>query len=191
MGFALAEACAARGAEVTLIAGPVALKCTHEGINRIDVASAQDMYEACMKHFDEQDAAILCAAVADYRPAIQAERKIKRNGEELTITLIPNPDIAAELGRVAKSNQTLVGFALETNNEEYNALEKMKRKNLDFIVLNSLQDKGAGFQVDTNKITLLHNDGTKTPFPLKSKSEVAEDIVDRMIQVMRTKEKNG
>lgn len=189
MGFALAEACAEKGASVTLIAGPVHLKTTHPNIRRIDVESAQEMYEAAMTHFPEQDAAILCAAVADYRPEVQASQKIKRTGDDLLIRLVPNPDIAASLGKIATPRQTLVGFALETNDEEKNALGKMIRKNLDFIVLNSLQDPGAGFQVDTNKIAILTKMGEKEEYPLKLKSEVAKDIVDRLLQLVRMKTK--
>ena len=143
MGFALAEECAARGADVTLIAGPVNLKTVHPGINRIDVTSAQQMYEAAMKHFPESDAAILCAAVADFTPAVTSDTKIKRKGE-ITLTLKPNPDIAASLGAIKRPDQRMVGFALETNDEFSNAQDKLERKNLDFIVLNSLRDEGAG-----------------------------------------------
>ncbi len=187
MGFALAEVCASQGAEVTLIAGPVSMKSVHPNIKRIDVESALEMYDAAMTCFKEQDAAILCAAVADYRPERQADRKIKRNGEDMLIRLVPNPDIAASLGAVATEKQTLVGFALETNDEEKNAQGKMVRKNLDFIVLNSLQDAGAGFRVDTNKISILEKNGVKVDYPLKSKHAVAEDIVSKLVQVMERK----
>ena len=146
MGFALAEECARRGAEVTLISGPVSLSVNHPNINRIDVESAQEMYEKSVSLFEEQDAAILCAAVADYRPEMMADEKIKRTTETMCINLVPNKDIAASLGQMKKAKQVLVGFALETNNEEVNAQSKLEKKNLDFIVLNSLQDKGAGFR---------------------------------------------
>ena len=139
-----------------------------------------EMHDAAVSNFKNQDAAILCAAVADYRPEITSDRKIKRNGEELTLTLVPNPDIAAELGSQVKDNQILVGFALETDDEENNALLKIKKKNLDFIVLNSLKDNGAGFRTDTNKITIIDNKGIKKSFELKTKKEVAKDIIDEL-----------
>lgn len=181
MGFALAEACAERGAEVLLVAGPVQLKTSHPAIKRMDVESAGQMYEVAVAHFPSCDGAILCAAVADFTPADPVGKKIKREGEELTLTLKPTPDIAATLGKIKRPHQQLVGFALETDSEEKNALGKLERKNLDFIVLNSLNDQGAGFRVDTNKITILSREG-KTEFPLKSKEEVAEDIVEYMIR---------
>lgn len=179
MGFALAEECAERGAEVVLIAGPVSLKTTHPNIRRIDVESAEQMYQAATTEFTDSDAAILCAAVADYRPKEQADNKIKRQeGSSLTLELIPNKDIAASLGKTKKEGQTLIGFALETNNEEQNALDKIKKKNLDYIVLNSLNDNGAGFQHDTNKIAILNKNGLRTNFELKNKKEVAKDIIN-------------
>lgn len=179
MGFALAEECAERGAQVVLIAGPVSLKTNHPKIKRIDVESAEQMYEAATREFADTDAAILCAAVADYRPMEQADNKIKRTeGTNLTLELIPNKDIAASLGKVKKEEQILIGFALETNNEEQNALSKIKKKNLDFIVLNSLNDNGAGFQYDTNKVSILDKNGNRTNFGLKNKKEVAKDIID-------------
>lgn len=181
MGFAIAEACAAQGAEVTLIAGPVALATRHPDIRRIDVESAGEMYQAAMTVFPETDAAVLCAAVADYRPARQATEKIKRESEEdIRLQLIPNKDIAASLGVVKQSGQVLVGFALETHNAQTYAAEKLKKKNLDFIVLNSLEDAGAGFRCDTNKITILDNAGGVLAYPLKSKQAVAEDIVAQL-----------
>lgn len=179
MGFALAEECAERGAEVILIAGPVSLKTTHSNIRRIDVESAEQMYQAATTEFMDSDAAILCAAVADYRPKEQADNKIKRKeGSNLTLELIPNKDISASLGKTKKEGQTLIGFALETNNEEQNALDKIKKKNLDYIVLNSLNDNGAGFQHDTNKIAILNKNGLRTNFELKNKKEVAKDIIN-------------
>lgn len=181
MGFALAESCAAQGAEVILIAGPVALQTYHPQIRRIDVESADEMYKAAMTAFPSVDAAILCAAVADYKPQIQHSEKIKREqGGEMTLQLIPNPDIAASLGGIKKSGQLLVGFALETNNEVQHAQEKLKRKNLDFIVLNSMRDTGAGFRCDTNKITIIDAEGGKEDFPLKSKQQVADDIIRKL-----------
>lgn len=182
MGFALAEVCAERGAEVELVAGPVSLKTIHPSIRRTNVESAQEMYDAVVRLFPDADAAIMCAAVADYRPQERAEKKIKRNTDDMTLTLVPNPDIAAALGKIKRPGQLLVGFALETDNEEQNALSKMQRKNLDFIVLNSLQEPGAGFRCDTNRITILSRDGEKQSFGLKSKKEVAGDIVDKLIE---------
>lgn len=184
MGFSLAEECAQRGAEVLLIAGPTTLKSIHPRIRRIDVESALQMYEATVSAFPQMDAAILAAAVADYRPLQSRPEKMKREGqEEFSLTLTANPDIAASLGQIKAAHQTLIGFALETNNEEQNARKKMERKNLDFIVLNSLQDKGAGFGGDTNKVTILSRDGNKSLFGLKSKKEVAKDIVDTIFHV--------
>lgn len=181
MGFALAEACAASGALVTLIAGPVALTARHPAIRRIDVESAEEMYGAATQAFEEADAAILCAAVADYRPEQAAGQKIKRETTgPLTLHLVPNPDIAASLGAVKRPGQVLVGFALETSDETAHAAGKLERKNLDFIVLNSLRDAGAGFRCDTNKITILDRKGETVSYPLKSKREVAEDIVERL-----------
>lgn len=182
MGFALAEACARRGAEVILVAGPVNLKINHKNITRIDVESADEMFDAATQNFSDSDIAILCAAVADYRPKEQAQQKIKRNGDEMDLILVPNKDIAANLGQQKRDDQILVGFALETNDEENNALKKMEKKNLDFIVLNSLNDSGAGFQHDTNKISILNRLGTRKDFNLKSKSEVAEDIINECIE---------
>ena len=185
MGFALAEACAERGAEVTLVAGPVSLETHHPSIKRVDVESAEEMYQAAMEAFPTSDAAILCAAVADYRPEQVAAQKLKRETEgEMTLHLVPNKDIAASLGAIKRKEQVLVGFALETNDEAAHAADKLKRKNLDFIVLNSLRDAGAGFRCDTNKVTLLNQAGESKAFPLKSKQEVAADIVDELVNVL-------
>ncbi len=179
MGFALAEECAKRGAEVLLVSGPTTLKTTNPRIQRTDVESAQQMLDATVGAFPLMDAAILSAAVADFRPTLQWLEKIKRNDrDELILTLTANPDIAASLGMMKETHQTLVGFALETNDEEQNALKKMEKKNLDFIVLNSMRDKGAGFGGDTNKVTIFSRDGNKTSFDQKSKKEVAKDIID-------------
>ena len=179
MGFALAEECAAQGAEVTLITGPVALETKSPRIHRVNVESAQEMYEAATACFDKMDATILSAAVADYRPATCATEKMKREKDpSLTLSLIANPDIAAELGKMKKTGQVLAGFALECDEGTARAQEKMMRKNFDFIVFNSLQDEGAGFGTDTNKITIIERNGEKTSFPLKSKHEVAVDIVE-------------
>jgi len=184
MGFALAEECARRGAQVTLITGPVQLKTQHSGIIRVDVESAEEMYEAVQAHFPDADAGILCAAVADYRPATVADKKIKREKEEeLTLHLRATQDIAASLGAIKRKQQCLVGFALETNNEQQNAEGKLERKNFDFIVLNSLNDAGAGFRHDTNKISIIDREG-RTDYPLKSKTEVAQDIIDRLVATL-------
>lgn len=177
MGFALAEECAARGYEVTLISGPVSLKCSKR-INRINVESAQEMYDAAIKAFPEMDAAILCAAVADYRPKNRADEKIKReNKSEMTIELTSNPDIAAALGKVKADKQILVGFALETNDEQANAEKKLEKKNLDFIVLNSTRNEGTTFGVDDNQISIITKTRQKD-FEKKPKTEVAKDIID-------------
>lgn len=182
MGFALAESCALQGAEVTLVSGPVMLQTKHPAIRRIDVESAQEMYDAATSHFPEADITILSAAVADFTPETTADKKIKRKGDELVLNLRPTQDIAAALGTLKKDNQLLVGFALETDNEVQNAQSKMERKNLDFIVLNSLQDKGAGFRVDTNKITILDRQQGTTAYDVKTKQEVAEDIVEYIVR---------
>jgi phosphopantothenoylcysteine decarboxylase/phosphopantothenate--cysteine ligase len=184
MGFALAEVCAKHGATVCLINGPVKLETIHPNIERIQVESASEMYEAVLKRFYPMDGAILCAAVADFTPFEPLDTKMKRENENLTLTLKPTQDIAAALGQQKMENQFLVGFALETDNEEANALTKMERKNLDFIVLNSLQDAQAGFGYDTNKISILFRSGNQKTFDLKSKNEVAQDIVNEVIQLI-------
>ena len=183
MGFAIAEECARRGADVTLVAGPVSLSTPHPAIRRVDVESAREMCEAATSAFPSCDAAVLCAAVADYRPAVQADRKIKRTSDGMTIELEANPDIAAKLGKAKKEGQCMVGFALETNDGEENARLKLAKKNLDFIVLNSLEDKGAGFACDTNKVTIIDKEN-KSEYPLKSKKGVAKDIVDYLAKFM-------
>ena len=182
MGLALAEVCAEQGAEVTLICGPVMLQANHPNMKRIDVESAQQMYEVSIKHFPKADICILCAAVADFTPKTTADKKIKRKGDDLTIKLQPTQDIAAALGAQKKKKQVLVGFALETDNELKNAKDKMERKNLDLIVLNSLQDKGAGFRVDTNKVTIIDRHNGLTAYDTKTKREVAEDIVECIVK---------
>ena len=226
MGFALAEECARRGAEVTLVAGPVSLKCP-EAIHRIDVESCEEMYQAATEAFKDSDAAILCAAVADFRPETQAKEKIKREptpdpslkggekptpspslkgGEDansiapskmrgnsgysedgLTLRLVANPDIAAALGKIKRPGQVLVGFALETNDEETNAKKKLEKKNLDFIVLNSLQNKGTCFQSDENQISIISKEG-QHDYEKKTKQEVAKDIVSEMERLLKLKE---
>lgn len=179
MGYALAEECAERGAEVVLISGPVSIKAHHPSIKVVSVESAQQMHDAALSAFADSDAAIMCAAVADYAPVVVAEKKIKREKEDIpVIELKKNPDIAAALGKIKKSGQMLVGFALETDNEMANAQSKLERKNLDMIVLNSLADKQAGFGVDTNKVTIIEKDGTVHSYEVKPKKEVAADIVD-------------
>lgn len=183
MGYALAEECAARGAEVTLVSGPVNLSVNHPNINRIDVESAEQMYNACMSHYPTSDAGILCAAVADFTPECVADKKIKREKDDLTLNLRPTHDIAAALGKIKTDSQRLVGFALETNDETAHAQDKLKRKNLDFIVLNSLNDKGAGFRCDTNKITIIDS-GKAEEYPLKTKKEVAADIIDKLDSIL-------
>ncbi|MGQ7870388.1 bifunctional phosphopantothenoylcysteine decarboxylase/phosphopantothenate--cysteine ligase CoaBC [Sunxiuqinia sp. sy24] len=182
MGFALAEELAEAGAQVILVTGPVSLPAFHSNIQRVDVESAAEMHQACLAHFSEVDAAIMCAAVADYRPKDAAPQKIKRKADSMSIELEATVDIAASLGKLKTDKQLLVGFALETNDEKQNALGKMQKKNLDFIVLNSLQDQGAGFGVDTNKITILSKDNNTHEFELKHKREVAADIVGKLTQ---------
>lgn len=179
MGFSLAEECARRGAEVTLVAGPVSLKTVHPGIQRVDVESCLQMRDATIAAFRTADAAILCAAVADFRPDTVAGQKIKRVGETLDLHLVPNPDIAAELGRMKCRGQLLVGFALETNDEEHNAQQKLEKKNLDFIVLNSLRNEGTCFQSDENQISIIAPDG-RIDYEKKPKSQVASDIIDQL-----------
>ncbi len=184
MGFALAQVCANEGFEVILVAGPVQLTIEHPNIKRIDVESADQMYHAVMNHYPSCDGAILCAAVADFTPVTVADRKIKREGDHLVIELRPTQDIARAVGAVKRDDQFLVGFALETNDEETHALEKMRRKNFDFIVLNSLNDKNACFGYDTNKIVILTSSGDKFLYPLKSKIEVAEDIISKLKEIV-------
>lgn len=185
MGFALAEECARRGAEVTLVAGPVLIKTKHSSIRRVDVDSCLEMRDQTVEAFRNADAAILCAAVADFRPAEVAEQKIKRVGEELNIRLLPNPDIAAELGRMKHPRQTLVGFALETNNEQQNAEKKLEKKNLDFIVLNSLRNEGTCFQSDENQISIISKEG-RIDYEKKKKTAVARDIIDALVIKMNS-----
>ncbi|MCD7971978.1 MAG: bifunctional phosphopantothenoylcysteine decarboxylase/phosphopantothenate--cysteine ligase CoaBC [Candidatus Azobacteroides sp.] len=181
MGYAIAEECAIRGAQVTLISGPVSIKTTHPDIKIISVESANEMYECALKYFPDNDIAILSAAVADYKPALMASHKIKRETDNLELLLESTVDIAANLGKLKRNNQLLVGFALETDKEIENADRKLNKKNLDFIVMNSLRNEGAGFQVDTNQITILNKTGEKKEFSLKSKKEVAKDIIDYLV----------
>ncbi|MBL4604790.1 MAG: bifunctional phosphopantothenoylcysteine decarboxylase/phosphopantothenate--cysteine ligase CoaBC, partial [Flavobacteriaceae bacterium] len=181
MGFAIAKTAAQLGAEVFLIAGPSAEKIVHSFVKRINVVSAEEMYKASHEYFSTCDIAILSAAVADYKPKNIAQEKIKKKDTSLDILLEPTKDILASLGAI-KKNQFLVGFALETNNELENAISKLKRKNLDAIVLNSLQDKGAGFATDTNKVTFIDKSEFQVPFELKSKTEVADDILNEILK---------
>ena len=183
MGYALAESCAESGAEVTLISGPVSLSTRHPAIRRIDVESAEEMYKAATEFYPACDAGILCAAVADFTPETVAPNKIKREKDDLLIKLKPTRDIAAALGQMKQPHQRLIGFALETHDELAHAQEKRKRKNFDFIVLNSLNDKGAGFRYDTNKITIVDESG-HTPYPLKSKQEAANDIIGKLASIL-------
>lgn len=183
MGYALAEEAANRGAKVTLVSGPVSIKAKHPKISVISVESAREMHDQCIIQFPSSDIAIMCAAVADYAPKNTATEKIKREKDDIpVINLVKNPDIAASLGQIKTESQKLIGFALETNNETTNAQDKLKRKNLDAIVLNSLQDKGAGFGTDTNKISIFFANGNRQDFPLKSKVEVAKDIIDAILK---------
>ena len=181
MGFALAQIASEMGAEVTLVAGPVSLKTSNSSVNRIDVISAKDMFEAVTNEFSNQDVVIMAAAIADYTPLNYSDSKIKKKEGDLSISLKRTTDILAHLGE-NKTNQTLVGFALETNNELENAKGKMERKKLDFIILNSLNDKGAGFAGDTNKISIIDANNKVTQFELKSKFEVAADILNYLSQ---------
>ena len=185
MGFAIAEECLRRGANVTLIAGPVNLSCS-EGIRRIDVESCEEMYEAALRVFPDTDAAILAAAVADFKPEQQCDRKIKHDKGNMTLHLKTTTDIAASLGKFKTERQCLIAFALETDNEEQNAMHKLKSKNADFIVLNSMRNKGTCFQSDNNQITIIGSD-RKKQFPIKSKIEAAGDIVDEMVEVISHK----
>jgi phosphopantothenoylcysteine decarboxylase / phosphopantothenate---cysteine ligase len=187
MGFALAEELASKGAEVTLVCGPNNLTVNNKLIKRIDITSAEELYNASVKAFKTADIAILSAAVADYRPANAAAQKIKKTEGSKNIELKPTKDTLAELGKIKKGKQLLVGFALETNNELENAREKIKKKNLDLIVLNSLQDKGAGFKSETNKITIIDRNNKSIKFELKSKPEVAEDIVNEILKKLGIK----
>lgn len=184
MGYALAREAAERGAEVTLVSGPVNLAANHRNISVIRVESAKEMLAECEKHFPESKIAIMCAAVADYAPAHPVDKKIKRESSDVpVIELVKNPDIARTLGLSKRDGQILVGFALETDNESINAQAKLKSKNLDMIVLNSLRDKGAGFGTDTNKVTIYMADGRELRFDTKSKDDVAADIIDTILNL--------
>jgi phosphopantothenoylcysteine decarboxylase/phosphopantothenate--cysteine ligase len=183
MGYAVASELAAHGAEVVLVSGPTALPVP-EGVRRIDVVSAADMWRESVDLWPAMDGAVMCAAVADYTPAEISAGKIKKQGNELSLKLVPTKDIAAELGRTKREGQVLVGFALETDNEQTNALNKMTRKNLDFIVLNSLRNEGAGFGHDTNRITIFDRLGGRVDYPLESKQSAATHIVERVVRAL-------
>lgn len=182
MGFALAEECCRRGAEVTLVAGPVSLSCS-EAIHRIDVESCEEMYQAATKAFASTDVAILCAAVADFKPSEIADRKIKRKKDDLELRLVPTHDIAAALGKMKQKHQRIVAFALETNDEEANAQKKRKKKNADFIVLNSTRNPGTTFRTDDNQITIISEEGKKE-YEKKPKTEVARDIINELAHLL-------
>ncbi|MFM2206648.1 MAG: bifunctional phosphopantothenoylcysteine decarboxylase/phosphopantothenate--cysteine ligase CoaBC [Bacteroidota bacterium] len=185
MGFAIAEELAARGASVTLVSGPSSESVNHPAIRRIDVESAREMQQACDEAFGDAGLVVMSAAVADYTPEKPATRKIKKQGERMGLELVPTNDILSEMGKRKRKGQTLVGFALETENEMANAADKLSRKHLDFLVLNSLRDEGAGFGHDTNKVTLLSADGMARAFPLKSKTDVARDLVDALTATLQ------
>lgn len=184
MGFEIVKVLAEQGASVVLVTGPTHLSLQHPAVQVIRVESAEEMYESCAEHFENSNAAILSAAVADYRPMNIAAEKIKKSEHSLNIRLEPTPDIAKSLGAIKKEGQILIGFALETENEEVNAQSKMKRKNFDMIVLNSLKNEGAGFGGDTNKISLFWPDNKRKDFGLKRKSEVARDIVAELVELL-------
>lgn len=189
MGYAIANELSACGAKVTLVSGPVQIKNINPQIQIIQVESATQMHEQCMRIFPEADGAVMCAAVADFTPESYSENKLKRGNDDLIIHLKPTNDIAGDLGKIKTSKQILVGFALETNDELINAYSKLKRKNLNFIVLNSMKDAGAGFEVDTNKITIIDKDNNQTFFELKTKTEVAKDIVAQIMSEMDLNER--
>jgi len=178
MGYAIAEELADKGANVTLVSGPTNIEINNKSINKIDIESAEEMFKQSVKQFKKADIAVMVAAVADFTPINKSDNKIKREKDNLKIELKPTKDIAAELGKLKKKNQLIVGFALETQDEIENAANKLKRKNLDFVVLNSLNDKGSGFKTDTNKITIIDKNNKITKFGLKSKTDVAVDIVN-------------
>lgn len=187
MGFSIAEAAAEQGAEVTLITGPTSLSCRHPKINRVDVTTAEQMYQACMKVEEDQDIMIMSAAVADYTPAEVAPEKIKKNSDNLDIRLTKTKDILASIGKIKRDNQFLVGFALETENEIENATKKLHTKNADVIVLNSLRTEGAGFRTATNKVIMLTKEGPSFESELKSKKEIAQDILDLIYRLKQSK----
>lgn len=183
MGYAIARSLCRRGAHIVLVSGPTSLSLAHPNLEVVSVESAAQMYDACTARFPQADGAVLCAAVADFTPDCVFDTKIKREGNVLNMRLVPTRDIAAALGAQKRKGQVLAGFALETNDELAHARQKLQRKNLDFIVLNSLRDAGAGFRTDTNKVTIL-TPTSEQAFPLKSKSDVADDIVDALCRLL-------
>jgi phosphopantothenoylcysteine decarboxylase/phosphopantothenate--cysteine ligase len=182
MGYAIAEELSARGASVTLVSGPVSAQAKPDGVNLVKVTSAEEMYQACLQ-VNNYDIAVMAAAVADYTPSVVSDTKIKKTEGGLVLSLQKTKDILGTLGKTKSENQLLIGFALETNNEQENALKKLKEKNADMIVLNSLNDEGAGFGHDTNKVTLYFKDGRQRPVGLKSKKALAKDIVDSITEL--------
>ncbi|MEJ6982184.1 bifunctional phosphopantothenoylcysteine decarboxylase/phosphopantothenate--cysteine ligase CoaBC [Pedobacter sp. P351] len=184
MGFAIAEELSRQGAEVTLISGPSSEKTTNNSIVRINICSSNEMADVVQQYFGQSDITIMSAAVADYRPKEISAEKIKKQSSEFNLELVKTTDILSELGKIKREGQLLIGFALETENEQVNAKDKLKRKNLDFIVLNSLQDKGAGFQTDTNKVTIIDKNLNSVTYPLKTKQEVAKDICQKIIDLI-------
>jgi phosphopantothenoylcysteine decarboxylase/phosphopantothenate--cysteine ligase len=185
MGYAIAEAFAKKGAEVILVSGPVSgQQNLSNNINLVNITSAEELYNESVKVFKDADIAVCAAAVADYKPAKSESQKIKKQGETLTLELVKTKDTLAALGTLKKDGQLLIGFALETNNETEHALKKLVAKNLDFIVLNSLNDQGAGFKHDTNKVSFIHKNNKVSTFELKSKAEVAEDLVNEVINIL-------
>ncbi len=190
MGYALAQEFLNRGAEVVLVSGPVCLQLQHQRLKIVQVQSANDMYMACCRFFEEVDVAVFAAAVADYRPAEIAHQKIKKNDDSFLIKMVKNVDIAYEFGKIKQPHQVAVGFALETNDEEKHAVSKLERKNFDMVVLNSMNDALAGFGHDTNKITIIQKNLSRIEFPLKSKQEVAKDIVDAAVKTVTMKQKH-
>jgi len=187
MGIAIAEEFAARGFDVTLVKGPTYLKAENPKILQIEVETAEQMYETCAQYFTFNDVIVFAAAVADYTPKHPSAIKIKKKEDEFSIEMVKTRDIAGELGKLKRPGQVLVGFALETDHEMLHAEEKLGKKNLDFIVLNSVNDEGAGFQYDTNKVTIIDNSGNVTKFDLKPKTEVARDIADYVFKIIERK----
>jgi phosphopantothenoylcysteine decarboxylase/phosphopantothenate--cysteine ligase len=185
MGFAIADQFASMGADVILVTGPTSQTSKQQSVKRVDVTSAADMLEACLQYYKDVQACIMSAAVADFTPANVSAQKIKKQDNDLSIELKKTTDILKTLGEQKQTGQILVGFALETNDEEKNAIDKLQRKNLDFIVLNSLNDEGAGFKTDTNKITIIDNSLKKTTFELKDKNEVAKDICNKVAELIK------
>jgi phosphopantothenoylcysteine decarboxylase/phosphopantothenate--cysteine ligase len=184
MGVKIAETAAEAGANVILVSGPGVARVENKNIEQINITSAGEMFDVCMKHFPSCDIGIMAAAIADFTPKTKANQKIKKGNKPPVIELVPTEDVLLNMGRIKKENQILVGFALETDNEVDNAISKLERKNLDFIVLNSLRDNGAGFGHQTNKVVFIDRDKTQKDFPLKSKAEVAEDIISHITEII-------